>query len=285
MLTATHLIKTYASGKALNDVSIQMHPGQICGLLGRNGAGKTTLFRILCGLIKPDAGELTIASQRSKPVGGIIERPGLYPYLNAYDNIKLFAGIQGAPAGKDAIHQNLIKVGLPTDRKDPVRNFSLGMKQRLGIAIALLNNPEYLVLDEPFSGLDPIGVTALINLIADLATKENISILLSSHLMGELTKCCNYLYVMDKGRLVNQGTTAQLINHHIHNFNITAANIGSSAVLKNYQPIMGVNGASIVCNADEIPALLSQLLAEGIQVTSCTPELSLEQLVNSPIRS
>jgi len=285
MLTATHLSKSYTSGKALDDVSIQMLPGQISGLLGRNGAGKTTLFRILCGLIKPDSGELTIASHRNKPVGGIIERPGLYPYLNAYDNIKLFAGIQGAPADRESINQSLIKVGLPTDRKDPVRNFSLGMKQRLGIAIALLNNPEYLVLDEPFSGLDPIGVTALINLIADLAIKENIAILLSSHLMGELTKCCNYLYVMDKGRLVNQGTTAQLINHHIHNFNITAANIGSSVVLKNYQPVMGINGASIVCNADEIPAMLSQLLAEGIQVTSCTPELSLEQLVNAPLQS
>ncbi|MDT3403482.1 ABC transporter ATP-binding protein [Mucilaginibacter terrae] len=282
MLTATHLSKSYKSGRALDDVSIQMLPGQICGLLGRNGAGKTTLFRILCGLIKPDSGQLSITSQRSKPVGGIIERPGLYPYLNAYDNLKLFAQIQGAPNHKESINQNLLKVGLPTDRKDPVRNFSLGMKQRLGIAIALLNNPEYLVLDEPFSGLDPIGVTALINLVADLATKENISILLSSHLMGELTKCCNYLYVMDKGRLVNQGTTAQLINHHIHSFNITAQNIASSVVLQKYRPVMGVNGASIVCNADAIPALLGQLLTEGIQVTSCTPELSLEQLVNAP---
>ncbi|MVN92120.1 ABC transporter ATP-binding protein [Mucilaginibacter aquatilis] len=283
MLEAIHLSKSYSSGKALDDVSIQMLPGQICGLLGRNGAGKTTLFRILCGLIKPDSGKMVMASQRNKPVGGIIERPGLYPYLNAYDNIKLFAGIQGAPANKEAIHQSLLKVGLPVDRKDPVRNFSLGMKQRLGIAIALLNNPEYLVLDEPFSGLDPIGVTALINLITDLAVKENISILLSSHLMGELTRCCNYLYVMDKGRLVNKGTTAQLIGHHIHNFNITAQNITSSIVLQKYSPTIGVNGASIVCNADEIPALLNQLLAEGILVTSCTPELSLEQLVNTPL--
>jgi ABC-type multidrug transport system ATPase subunit len=283
MLTGNNLSKSYTSGKALDDVSIQMQPGQISGLLGHNGAGKTTLFRILCGLVKPDTGNVEVSSERNKPIGGIIERPGLYPYLNAHNNLKIFAGIQGAPADLTSLNQYLTKVGLPLNRKDPVRNFSMGMKQRLGIAIALLNEPEYLVLDEPFSGLDPTGVTSLIGLITDLAEKDNIAILLSSHLMGELSKCCHYLYVMDGGKIVNAGTTGQLINNHIHNFSITAQNIASSLVLQKYRAKMGINDAKVTCNAGEIPGLLNELLAEGIQVTSCTPELSLEELVKTPI--
>ena len=283
MLQGNNLSKSYPSGKALDNVSIHISAGQICGLLGRNGAGKTTLFKILCGLVKPDQGQVIINSKRSKPIGGIIERPGLYNYLNAYDNIKIFAGIQGAPTDKSAIEQTLLKVGLPLDRKDPVRNFSLGMKQRLGIAIALINNPECLVLDEPFSGLDPIGVTSLITLIRKLAEEENIAILLSSHMMGEISKCCHYLYVIEKGEIVNSGITNELINEHITSFSITALSIETSSALKGYAVEMGTNDAKVVCDAKAIPALLTELLREGIQVTACTPVLTLEQLIKKAI--
>lgn len=279
MLVGTNLCKTYPSGKALENANIHIASGQICGLLGRNGAGKSTLFKILCGLMRPDAGSVHIHSTRAKPVGGIIERPGLYPYLSAYDNLKIFAGIQGVPTDRPSLMEHLVKVGLPLDRKDPVRNFSMGMKQRLGIAIALLNDPECLVLDEPFSGLDPIGVASLIELIRHLATEQNIAILLSSHLMGELSKCCHFLYVIEQGKIVNSGTTMQLINAHIRSFSISAANISSSAVLKNYKITMGINEAKVLCDARDIPALLQALLAEGIAVTGCTPELTLEQLI------
>jgi ABC-2 type transport system ATP-binding protein len=282
MLTGNKLSKAYASGKALDEVNIHIAPGQICGLLGRNGAGKSTLFKILCGLIKPDTGEVIINSQRPKPIGGIIERPGLYNYLNAYDNLKIFAGIQGAPANPNDINQALLKVGLPLTRKDPVRNFSLGMKQRLGIAIALLNNPECLVLDEPFSGLDPIGVTSLVNLIVSLAANENIAILLSSHLMSEISKCCHYLYVIDQGRIVNSGVTNQLISRHIQTFSITANHLATAKTLQSYEVKYGINDAKVICPARDIPALLQSLLAEGIEVTACTPELTLEELIKTP---
>lgn len=283
MLAGNNLSKSYSSGKALDNVTINISPGQICGLLGRNGAGKTTLFKILCGLVKPDQGKVIINSKRPKPVGGIIERPGLYNFLNAHDNIKIFAGIQGAPADKLSIDQTLLKVGLPLDRKDPVRNFSLGMKQRLGIAIALINDPECLVLDEPFSGLDPIGVASLITLIRKLAEEENIAILLSSHMMGEISKCCHFLYVIEKGEIVNSGITNDLINAHITSFSITASNLTASSTLKNYEVEMGTNDARVVCNAKDIPALLTELLKEGIQVTACTPVLTLEQLIKKAI--
>lgn len=283
MLAGNNLSKSYSSGKALNNVTIHIPPGQICGLLGRNGAGKTTLFKILCGLIHPDEGQVVINSKRSKPVGGIIERPGLYNFLNAYDNIKIFAGIQGAPTDRLSIEQTLLKVGLPLDRKDPVRNFSLGMKQRLGIAIALINDPECLVLDEPFSGLDPIGVASLILLIQKLAAEENIAILLSSHMMGEISKCCHYLYVIEKGEIVNAGITNDLINQHITSFSITAANIAASSTLQHYQVEWGTNDARVSCTAKAIPSLLNDLLKEGIEVTACTPVLTLEQLIKKAI--
>jgi len=279
MLTGTNLSKKYASGKALDNVSIHIPAGQICGLLGRNGAGKTTLFKILCGLVKPDQGQVIINSKRSKPVGGIIERPGLYNYLNAYDNIKIFAGIQGAATDKQSIEQTLTKVGLPLDRKDPVRNFSLGMKQRLGIAIALIGDPECLVLDEPFSGLDPIGVASLIHLIRKLAEEENIAILLSSHMMAEISKCCHFLYVIEKGEIVNSGATNELIDAHITSFSITASNLSTAEILKNYEVEMGTNDARVVCEAKDIPTLLNELLREGIQVTACSPVLTLEELI------
>lgn len=284
MLTGNNLSKSYPSGKALDNVSIHISPGQICGLLGRNGAGKTTLFKILCGLVKPDKGQVIINSKRSKPIGGIIERPGLYNFLNAHDNIKIFAGIQGAPADKLSIAQTLLKVGLPLDRKDPVSNFSLGMKQRLGIAIALINDPECLVLDEPFSGLDPIGVASLISLIKKLAEEENIAILLSSHMMVEISKCCHFLYVIEKGEIVNSGITNELINQHITSFSITASNIAASSTLKNYTVEMGTNDANVVCSAKGIPLLLNELLKEGIEVTACTPVLTLEQLIKKAIK-
>jgi len=282
MLTGNNLSKTYPSGKALDNVTIHIAPGQICGLLGRNGAGKSTLFKILCGLVKPDAGEVIINSQRPKPIGGIIERPGLYNYLNAFDNLKIFAGIQGAPVDAGSVNQVLVKVGLPLTRKDPVRNFSLGMKQRLGIAIALLNNPECLVLDEPFSGLDPIGVTSLVQLIVNLAANENIAILLSSHLMSEISKCCHFLYVIDQGRIVNSGITNQLISRHIRTFSITANQLATARTLQNYEVKYGINDAKVTCDAKDIPALLQNLLNEGIEVTACTPELTLEELIKTP---
>lgn len=284
MLEGNNLSKRYPSGKALDGVSVQLIPGQICGLLGRNGAGKTTLFKILCGLIRPDEGHVTVNSNRSKPIGGIIERPGLYNYLNAYDNIKIFAGIQGAPSDRLSIEQTLEKVGLPLNRKDPVRNFSLGMKQRLGIAIALINDPAYLVLDEPFSGLDPIGVASLISLINHLAAVDQIGILLSSHMMGEISRCCHYLYVIEGGKIVNAGDTNTLIYEHISSFSITALNLSQSRVLKNYTIEMGINDARVMCSAEQVPELLKALLNEGIQVTACTPVLTLEQLIEKQIK-
>ncbi|MEH6680970.1 MAG: ABC transporter ATP-binding protein [Sediminicola sp.] len=283
MLKATRLSKNYHSGKALDTVSMLLKAGTINGLLGKNGAGKSTLFKVLCGLVTPDAGEVAITSKKNKPIGAVIEHPGLYGYLNAYENLRIFASIQHAPSDKASLENYLNVVGLPLHRKDPVRNFSMGMKQRLGIAIALLNDPEILLLDEPFSGLDPMGVSALSELLKQFAS-QGMAILISSHLMAELHKSCDYLYVIDNGAIINHGPTFELINKLVSLFTITAKNINDAQAIGSLAIRSEGNSVTVKCKSTEIPNLLKNLLDEGYQVISCVPNITLEQLLYSEQR-
>ena len=279
ILEANNLTKSYKSGKAVDHISMQLKAGKIYGLLGKNGAGKTTLFKILCNLVTPDSGTLKIHSEKRKSIGAIIENPGLYGYLNAYENLKIFAEIQDAPRDRKSLQDYLKNVGLPLERKDAVRNFSMGMKQRLAIAIALLNDPEIIILDEPFSGLDPTGVSALIQLIKSLAV-QNKSILISSHLMTELQNCCDYLYVIDSGKLVNQGETNVLFNKFISRFTIKGNGIGK---VKNEFPNIIYaedHRIDIQCNSTEISNVLEQLVQKGYKIITCVPQLTLNELLS-----
>ncbi|MEH6408661.1 MAG: ABC transporter ATP-binding protein [Leeuwenhoekiella sp.] len=278
MIYTNNLSKSYKSLRVLDDVSITCEAGEICGILGANGAGKTTLFKIILGLVTPDSGSFKIESQRIKPIGGIIEKPALYDYLSAHDNLKIFGSIQGAKVDNESIDDYLLKVGLPLNRKDRVRNFSMGMKQRLGIAIALLNNPQCLVLDEPFSGLDPMGIASLSTLIINLAEKENLAILISSHIVGEISRISHKLYVINKGKIIKSGASQALIKENTTSYTICAPNIKNSISLKNYQPIITGDCAKIVISSAEIAALIQNLHEENIHITSCTPEIDMVKL-------
>ena len=169
MISASRLVKTYGTIKALDHVTLEISKGEICGILGPNGAGKTTLFKILCGLVSQDSGTYKIESKKVKAIGAIIEKPALFEYISARQNLMVLSRIQGAPKDRPSIDAALRLVGLPLDRNDPVRHFSLGMKQRLGLAIALINDPDCLILDEPFLGLDPVAMQSLSALIKKLA--------------------------------------------------------------------------------------------------------------------
>jgi ABC-2 type transport system ATP-binding protein len=278
IISGCGLSKYYGKLKVLDNVTISCAAGEIVGLLGANGAGKTTLFKILFGLVTPDTGTVKINTSRVKPIGGIIEKPALYEYLNARDNLKIFGSIQGVAVNHDFLTTTLLNVGLPLDRNDPVRNFSMGMKQRLGIAIALLNSPACLVLDEPFTGLDPLGVAALRKLIVDLAAKENLAIILSSHIIEELSKICNTLYVLKEGRIVNTGAAQKLIADNTTTYSICAENISSSQSLKAYEVSFKGNYALVSICTEMVPGLIQQLYDERIYITSCSPELSMEKL-------
>ncbi len=283
MLTAKNITKSYSTLKVLDDVSMHIERGQIRGLLGPNGAGKTTLFRILSALVKPDSGEVYIASDKVKAVGAIIEKPGLYPYLNAADNLRVFAGVQGIYLTNREIQVHLDQVGLPLHRKDPVRNYSLGMKQRLGIAIALLNDPACLVLDEPFSGLDPFGVKDLLQLIQSLAEEQQIAVLLSSHLLNELSACCHYLYAIDQGKLISEGTTAKLMQQHVRHYTIRGEQLWASDKSDGRWLDRDRSAIRVPCSPEELPLLLAGLLNDGVRIQACIPEWSLESLIGKEV--
>lgn len=206
------LVKQYGKKRAVNQVSIHIQKGDIYGLIGKNGAGKTTLMRLLLGLTKPDAGNMRLfggadlnwARQR---IGALIETPALYKNETALENMKRFAIL--APTTDEEIHQLLALVGLADTGKKKVKAFSLGMRQRLGIAVALLGHPEVLILDEPINGLDPSGIKEIRDLILEL-NKRGVTFLISSHLLDELGKLATKYGVLSSGMLVEEITARQL---------------------------------------------------------------------------
>lgn len=273
-----NIYKSYGNLQVLQGISMHCEPGEIVGLLGANGAGKTTLFKIIFGLVQPDSGTVTLPQHYAKPLGGIIEKPGLYEYLSAAENIRLFAGLQGINTTKEFIGECLLQVGLDIQRKDPVNRFSMGMKQRLAIAIALLNQPAVLVLDEPFNGLDPVGVTALRDLILELCEKKKLAIILSSHITEELAKCCHRLYVLKGGKMIHSGSTQDILSTHTVGYALYGKGISKAKTLQNYSFKVRGQMVWVAIGSDKISKLLQDLLTEGINIESCIPDYSMKEL-------
>lgn len=281
MISCSHISKNYGSLVALNDVSLRCPAGEVHGLVGVNGAGKSTLFKILLGLLTSNSGTVHIVGEGKKKVGGIIEKPSLYPYLSAQDNLRVFAKIQNAPHDSLSLKKSLLEVGLPPDRKDAVRTYSLGMKQRLGIAIALLNNPSCLLLDEPFSGLDPLGIESLKKLIRKLATDSQMAILISSHLVGILHDICTKLHVIRDGNIIKQDSFVSIVADCTVGYTIYG--IGWEASKTIVERGIEVNGQSITVsmNVAHLNELLTQLTNERILITACRPIIDMQQLFNT----
>ncbi|GHJ54256.1 ABC transporter ATP-binding protein [Nonomuraea sp. TT08I-71] len=213
---AVHLTKTYGSLTAVNDVTVQVAQGEVYGVLGPNGAGKTTFLRMLFGLIRPDSGTLRVFGrswQRDgvtslSGVAGFIESPKFYPALSGRRNLRLLAGLDGGDAA-DRIDEVLDVVALTARQHDKVRGYSFGMRQRLGVASALLRDPRLLVLDEPANGLDPAGIRDMRALVRRLAD-TGLTVLLSSHDMGEVEQVCDNVTIMESGAVVHHGSIAAL---------------------------------------------------------------------------
>ncbi|WP_274474308.1 ABC transporter ATP-binding protein [Mangrovimonas aestuarii] len=278
ILLAERISKSFGERRVLNNVDISCQAGEIRGVLGENGAGKTTLFKVLLGLVSKEKGKVIVNSNHKKPLGGIVEKPSLYEYLSAVENLRVFSRIQGLQLTDHETEVLLKRVGLPIERRDVVKNFSLGMKQRLGIAVALLNNPSCLILDEPFSGLDPMGITALRSLILKLAKEDGLAILLSSHIIEELSKVCDYLYVIKKGEVIKFGDTQKLINQCSKCYHFYGLDIELSNSLKPFSIYVETGHILAEIKQVEIPSILSKLYEEGIQITSCYPEIDMNQL-------
>lgn len=218
ILTTNGLTKTYGKHNAANNISIHVRQGDIYGLIGRNGAGKTTLLKMVGGLSTPTAGEFALFGYTGKEraqvmhrVGSLIENPGIYPNLTAAENLNLKCIALGV-RDKNVVPQLLETVGLANVGKKKVGKFSMGMKQRLGIALALVGEPDLVILDEPINGLDPQGVAEVRETIKKLNKEQNITFIISSHILDELAKIATNYGIIQNGNLLQELTKEELLN-------------------------------------------------------------------------
>lgn len=218
VLTTNGLNKKYKNFQALNGLTMHVPKGAVYGLVGKNGAGKTTLLRLICGLQEPSSGEYTLYGRKNtekeiaksrRRMGAVVETPALYPDMTAEDNLRQQYHILGLPSF-DGLHEILKLVGLADTGKKKAGNFSLGMRQRLGIAVALVGEPDFLVLDEPVNGLDPQGIVEVRELILKINRERQITVLISSHFLDELSKLATHYGFIDSGRMIKELNAVEL---------------------------------------------------------------------------
>lgn len=249
ILETKGLAKSYGNTLALDNVNVSIKKSGIYGFVGQNGAGKTTFMRIVAGLSFPDQGEVSLFGvsdktalvQERKRMGCIIETPAFYPYMTAAEHMEAVRITQGIPSQKSA-YRALETVGLSDTGKKKIQNFSMGMKQRLGIAAALLGEPEFLMLDEPTNGLDPISIVEIRELLVRLTREKQITVLISSHILGELYHIATNYIIIDQGRILQQITKSQLdercrkhIAVHVSDVSLAATVLERTLHTKNYK--------------------------------------------------
>lgn len=235
VLETKALCKQYKHFKALDDLNLHVPKGAIYGFVGKNGAGKTTLIRVITGLQRPTSGEYVIygigntdktIAQARRRMGAVVETPSIYLDLSAEDNMKVQYRILGLPS-QDGIDELLALVGLSGTGKKKIKNFSLGMKQRLGIAVALAGKPDFLVLDEPVNGLDPQGIIEIRELILRLNREMGITVLISSHILDELSRVATHYGFIDSGHIVKEISAEDLERSCTRKTVVTVTNLGA----------------------------------------------------------
>jgi ABC-2 type transport system ATP-binding protein len=217
ILRTNQLSKKYHDDFAIKNINVTIKKGEIYGFIGQNGAGKSTMLRLVTGLTSPTSGLIELfgnnhrngLTHAQKRMGAIIENPALFPDMSAYENLEVHRLQKGIP-GKGCINKTLDLVGLMDTGKKKTKNFSLGMKQRLGLAIALLSDPEFIILDEPTNGLDPMGIVELRELIKKLNREKGLTVLISSHILSELHQLATSFGIIHKGRLMEELSSKEL---------------------------------------------------------------------------
>lgn len=292
IINVSNLSKQYRELKAVNNISFTVNAGDIYGFLGQNGAGKSTTIRMLLTLIEPTAGNIelfgkNLYSHRKeilRQIGAVIEKPDLYKYLTAYENLSLFAKMSGATVTEKKLNDQLGQVGLSIRAHSKVKTFSQGMKQRLGIAIALIHDPQLIILDEPTNGLDPQGIADIRNLILHLSRHQGKTILVSSHLLHEIELIANRMLIIDKGEKVMEGTVAELVDpaNTIVHLEVTNAqevmawlqNSRWKACLQAQE--QNKNVILLRMNKAQVPELTTELVNADASIMSLQPQNSLE---------
>ena len=286
VIEASSLTKRYKGTLALDNVSFRIKEGEIVGLVGKNGAGKTTLLRCLTGIVKPTSGSVSILGV-DDPKGlikvrgemaAMIETPALYSDLSGYDNLMcraLLMGKKGEEA-KTTVNSLLNFVGLSAigDNRRPSKNYSLGMKQRLGIAIALVGDPKILILDEPTNGLDPEGIKQIRELLLRVNREKEATIIVSSHILSELSKFASSYLFIDKGRLIKQVTATEMERKEGKALNLsTSDDVRALLILRANHYSAFMSGDSLIINGLSEPSIpLNLLYASGITLKKLKEE-------------
>jgi bacitracin transport system ATP-binding protein len=231
ILETRGLSKKYGTKYAASDLNLHIKKGEIYGLLGRNGAGKTTTIRLITGLLKPTKGEVILFNEKLtlptkkcfRRIGALIEAPAFYENLNAKDNLQIIADLRGMQS-RDSIKNALELVNLQNEGKKKVRQFSLGMKQRLGIAMALMHEPEFIILDEPTNGLDPVGIQQIRLMLQRLSKENGTTILISSHILSEIEQMADSIGIIDNGCLLEELSMEEIKRRNRHYVKMKVSN-------------------------------------------------------------
>lgn len=283
VLRVKNLTKKYGNRIAVDNISFDVFEGEIFGFLGPNGAGKTTAIKMITGLSKPDSGNVLICGKSIKThfekailnVGGIIENPEMYKNLSGLENLKYFAGLY-KNVDRKRIDEVVEIVGLTDRIKDKVRTYSLGMKQRLGIAQALLHRPRLLILDEPTNGLDPSGIIEMRRFLKKTAINEGIGILISSHNLSEMELMCDSIGIISSGRLEKIRAIDQLKEYNDNQqvyLKVNFPNFAGKLIMSKFNPekiSIIKDTLTINISHDKIPEITSLLVSNGIAVYSAT---------------
>ncbi len=285
------LTKRFSDRLAVDHLSFTVNPGDIYGFLGQNGAGKSTTIRMLLSLIQPSSGAISLLgknlfqhpSEILRRVGAVIEKPDMYKYLSAYDNLSIFAKLSGLDISRQRINDQLEMVGLLDRAQSKVKTFSQGMKQRLGIAIALVNNPYLIILDEPTNGLDPQGIADIRNLIISLSKDKGKTILVSSHLLSEIELIANRMIIIHNGKKIVEGEVAELLDPEktyvtlVTTDNPKTLSALQSTTWKSRIQSSDSEQIQLQMNRKHIPQLVNDLVKLNVQVLSVESSHSLEQ--------
>jgi ABC-type multidrug transport system ATPase subunit len=289
LIRVEHLSKQFKEVKAVDDLSFAVHKGEVYGFLGQNGAGKSTTIRMLLTLVLPTEGRIQIFGKELQQyrldilrnTGAIIERPDLYNYLTALENLQIMAKLSGIDPTRKELLRRLEMVGIASRAHSKVKTFSQGMKQRLGIACALIHDPQLIILDEPTNGLDPQGIADVRNLILHLSKEEGKTLVVSSHLLHEVELIADSMLIIDKGRKVAEGQVAALLNPK--DTMVEVKTLNDHDTLQHLQQSrwatqLQTDDHLIMLKMDknEIPDLARFLIAHGAEITGIQSRHSLE---------
>lgn len=290
IIEVENLTKEFKEITAVNDLSFHVDEGDVYGFLGQNGAGKSTTMRMMLTLIKPTSGSISIFNKNLfshreeilKRTGAIIEKPDLYNFLTAYENMAFLAKLSGKEASRVLIMQFLKMVGLSERAGSKVKTFSQGMKQRLGIAVALIHDPALIILDEPTNGLDPQGIADTRELIKNLSHQHGKTVVISSHLLSEIELIANRILIIHKGKKIVEGTAAELLDpaKTIITINTTDNILAKEILMKSeWQPnLKNISAEKIILQVDKatIPSIINYLVNYNVAILSAESRHSLE---------